>query len=148
VDAAPVNIPQIGQADGQFMADAVTEMDALISEGVIIKRWTSTTKGNSALLQGDTQNYTSIPAVAVVEELTPLEIASSGNVYAAGDIRIQVALQIFGGENASGGDGAAAPRPADWILRDGRPYRIVGHPYQVKFGQGSWWKAVIRQSAG
>jgi hypothetical protein len=140
-----VNIPQIGQADGQFMADAIDEMDALISEGITIMRWTSTTAGAQALLQGDTQVYTAIPAVAVVEELAPLEIASSGNLYAAGDIRIQVALQIFGGENAAGGDAAAGARPADWIVRDGRSYRIVGHPYQVKFGQGSWWKAVIRQ---
>lgn len=141
-----MNIPQIGQADGQFMADAVNEMDALAGEGIIIMRWNGSGGGNQALLQGDTQSYIQIPALAVIEELTPQEIVSSANIYAAGDIRIQVSLQIFGGENAAGGDGAVIPRPADWIQRDGRNYRIVGHPYQVKLGQGSWWKAVIRQA--
>ena len=138
-------IPQLGQMDGQMMSDAFQELSGILEEAIILKRWISTTPGTKYLGHADTQNYTSIPTTAVIEELTPLELASSGNLYAAGDLHVQCLLQIFGGENVVGGDGSVSVRPSDQIVRAGRTYKIVGHPFQVQLAGQSWWKAVARQ---
>ncbi len=139
-------IPQAGQLDGEIMADVMAEAAGLVEELTTVKRFTGVTGGDPAAGKGATPTYDTYNTTALIVGLSAQEINYPGSIYAAGDLRGQFQIEIFGGEGAAGGDAQAAGRRSDIIVFRGREYRIIGHVDRVHFGGIYYWSAVMRQA--
>lgn len=136
---------QMGQLDGQIFAEGMAEVGALVEEQVTVKRFVDITAGDPALGIGATENYTTFQTTMLMEYVTAQEINFTNSIYAAGDVRGQCAIQIFGEEGAAGGDAQAANRRSDQVIWRGRTYRVIGHVDRIHYGGQYYWTPVLRQ---
>ena len=138
-------IRNFGHLDAVIGPESSIENQGEFEESVVLKRWKSTTGGSDALMQAATDVFVSIKTWASIESLSAMDIATSGNLYALGDLKGEFRLKVYGEESGSG-DGQTAGRKADQVVYRGRTYKVVGTPDR-KFLGGAWfWEVVLRKS--
>ncbi len=138
-------IRSFGRNDQHIARDSSIEVAGEFEEPVVIKRWTGISGGDDALMQAGTDTFKNIRATASIAELSAQEVASSGNLYALGDLRAEFRTVVYGEENGDGGDGQSAGRKADRVIYRGREYKLVGTPDKKFFGASWFWQVVLRK---
>jgi len=139
-------IRSLGRNDSTIAGESSVEVAGEFEESVIVKRWLGVTGGNDALMQAPTDTWKSFSTSASISDLSAQEVATSGNLYALGDLRAEFRVVIYGEESGSG-DKQTAGRKADHVVYRGREYKVVGTPNRKFFASAWFYEVVLRKCA-
>ena len=137
-------IRSLGRNDSAIAGESSVEVAGEFEETVILKRWLGLTGGDDALMQAGADAWKSIKTSASLSALSAQEIATSGNLYAVGDLKGEFRSVVYGGESGSG-DKQTAGRKADHVLYRGREYKVIGTPDRKFFGAAWFYEVVLRK---
>lgn len=138
------SIRQTGQQDGRMARDAMREISPAIEEQLQVLQWVSQSGGNPQHGVANTDVYNTINTRGNVSDLTAQELFYPGSIYVAGDLHVELRIQVFGAISVAGEDGQAAGRKSDLVLYRGRKYGFVGHINRIQAMGRVYWAGVMR----
>lgn len=124
--------------------DAMREISPAVEEQLTVKKWTGKTGGNPAHGVKATDTYDLVQTRGNVSDLTAEEIFYSASVYQAGDLHVELRIQVFGAISVTGEDGQTAGRKSDLVVYRGRDYYFVGHINRIQLMGRVYWVGVMR----
>jgi len=120
-------INPIGGDDGNFFRQSITEVASVFEERVLLRRYTGETAGDPDAGTGATPAYTDIKTFANITAVTARELMAGNSILRLGDLKCDLRIPIYGGEQYTGDQQAKGRRP-DLIIYRGRTYFVVGIP--------------------
>ena len=135
---------QNGQQDGRMMRDAMREISPVLEEQLQVLQWVSQSGGNPQHGVANTDTYNTINTRGNVSDLSAQEIFLPGSIYVAGDMRVELRIQVFGAISVKGEDGQAAGRKGDLVVYRGRKYGFIGHINRIQNMGRVYWVGVMR----
>lgn len=139
-----MNIDMRDPVDGSFFEDAIGELDYAFGEPVTIKRWTGKTGGSPAQGVAAGNQWISIKAQAVINEVTARDINYPNSIFAQGDLKLECTVEIRGGESYAG-DQTTSARDADRVLYRGREYKVIGTVNRVHLHSRTHFETTMRR---
>lgn len=137
-------IKQTGQKDGAMFRDSMKEFSGAFEEQVLLKQWTGTTGGNPQRGVMATDTWKNVHVRANISDLQASEIFYPAADYVAGDLMIELRVQVFGAIAANGEDGKTAGRKSDQVIYRGRTYYFVGHIHRLQNAGRIYWAGHMR----